>query len=82
VVLPWFAVVIANGGDHAEVHSDSLLDYAPLAELDAPGGEDSWVEPPATTDGGPAQPVADDAPTTLQGELIDDEDEDQGQAAS
>ena len=36
VFLPWFAVVIANGSDKAEIHSDSLLDYAPLAELDAP----------------------------------------------
>ena len=41
VFLPWIAVVIANGSDKAEVHSDSLLDYAPLAELEAaeaPGG--------------------------------------------
>ena len=36
VFLPWVAVVIANGSDKAEIHSDSLLDYAPLAELDAP----------------------------------------------
>ena len=38
VFLPWVAVVIANGSDKAEIHSDSLLDYAPLAELDAPRG--------------------------------------------
>src|SRR6476620_1386928 len=36
VFLPWVAVVIANGSDKAEIHSDSLLDYAPLTELDAP----------------------------------------------
>ena len=36
VFLPWIAVIIANGSDKAEIHSDSLLDYAPLAELDAP----------------------------------------------
>jgi len=36
VFLPWVAVIIANGGDQAEVHADSLLDYAPLAQLDAP----------------------------------------------
>ena len=36
VFLPWVAVVIANGSDKAEIHSDALLDYAPLAELDAP----------------------------------------------
>ena len=39
VFLPWIAVVIANGSDKAEVHSDSLLDYAPLAELDAPAAD-------------------------------------------
>jgi Protein of unknown function (DUF3099) len=76
VFLPWVAVVIANGSDKAEIHSDSLLDYAPLAELDAPA--------PA----GPAEPSAaagDDASgTLLQGELIDDEndDDDHGRAAS
>jgi len=60
VFLPWFAVVIANGSDKAEVHSDSLLDAAPLAELEAP----AWVPPQA----GPGDDV-------LQGELIEDEDE-------
>ena len=41
VFLPWFAVVIANGSDHAEVHSESLIDYVPMGELDAPrsGGD-------------------------------------------
>lgn len=61
VFLPWIAVVIANGSDKAEVHSDYLLDAAPLAELEAP-------ESPAG--------AADDGPTVLQGELIEDEDED------
>ena len=75
VFLPWIAVVIANGSDKAEVHSDSLLDYAPLAELDAPDT------------GGPAgpHPAGEDASgTLLQGELIDDEnnDDDHGRAAS
>jgi hypothetical protein len=37
VFLPWIAVIIANGSDKAEIHSDSLLDYVPMAELDAPG---------------------------------------------
>lgn len=36
VFLPWIAVVIANGSDKAEVHSDLLLDSAPLAELESP----------------------------------------------
>ena len=76
VFLPWVAVVIANGSDRAEIHSDSLLDYAPLAELDAAApagpGEQS---PPEGSDG---------SETLLQGELIDDEndDDDHGRAAS
>ncbi len=36
VFLPWIAVIIANGNDKAEGHSDSLLDSAPLAELESP----------------------------------------------
>jgi hypothetical protein len=60
VFLPWIAVIIANGGDTAEAHSDSLLDSAPLAELDSPG----WQ---------PGQ--EDDASAVLQGEVIDDDDE-------
>ena len=60
VFLPWIAVVIANGSDKAEIHSDSLLDSAPLAELEGP----SWS--PAAA--GPDNDV-------LQGELIDDDDE-------
>ncbi|BCW71216.1 DUF3099 domain-containing protein [Arthrobacter sp. NicSoilB8] len=74
VFLPWIAVVIANGSDKAEIHSDSLLDYAPLAELDAPVG-------PA----GPVPEAGEDASATLlQGELIDDENDDDnhGRAAS
>ena len=42
VFLPWIAVIIANGGDQAEVHADSLLDYAPLAQLDAPAAGSRW----------------------------------------
>jgi hypothetical protein len=80
VFLPWVAVVIANGSDKAEVHSDSLLDYAPLAELDAPAAADP---------DNPSTPGGDDAgegpsATLLQGELIDDENDDDnhGRAAS
>lgn len=64
VFLPWIAVVIANGSDKAEIHSDYLLDAAPLAELEAP-------ESPA--------PATDEEPTVLQGELIEDEDDNDGQ---
>lgn len=58
VFLPWIAVVIANGGDKAEIHSDSLLESAPLAEIDAP-------EPAQ-------QPADEDQVVVLQGELLDD----------
>lgn len=60
VFLPWFAVVIANGNDKAEVHSDSLLDSAPLAELESPP-----VPAPQENPGS----------TVLQGELVDDDDD-------
>jgi hypothetical protein len=83
VFLPWVAVIIANGGDKAEIHSDALLDYAPMAELDAPGASGG------TAAAEPAAAGADDASMTLlQGELIDEEDGladdegDQGRAAS
>ena len=58
VFLPWIAVVIANGSDKAEVHSESLLDYVPAAELDAAAPEASEEEP---------------EPTVVEGELIQDE---------
>jgi hypothetical protein len=63
VFLPWFAVIIANGSDRAEVHAESLLDSAPLAQLDAPP---PW---PAGQGGG-----EDPSMTLLQGELVDEED--------
>lgn len=71
VFLPWIAVVIANGGDQAETPSDLLLTDVPMVELDAPAG-------PAGTG---ADAGEDASMTLLQGELIeDDDDEDQGQA--
>jgi hypothetical protein len=60
VFLPWIAVIIANGNDKAEGHSDLLLDSAPLAELESP---------PAPTAG------EDPGSELLQGELIIDDDE-------
>lgn len=79
VFLPWVAVVIANGSDKAEIHSDSLLDYVPLAELDAPAPTGAAEAYPADGDDGSG--------TLLEGELIDDEnddddDDDHGRAAS
>jgi hypothetical protein len=65
VFLPWIAVVIANGSDQAEIHSDSLLDYTPYAELEASGI--AWE---GDAEGEP--------PTVLQGELISDEEDDDG----
>jgi hypothetical protein len=58
VFLPWIAVVIANGNDKAEDHSESLLDYVAVPEIERSS------EPEET----PA-----DAPTVLQGELVDEE---------
>jgi hypothetical protein len=60
VFLPWIAVVIANGSDKAEIHSESLLDSAPLADLEGSG----WA---------PAEDSS--TPAVLQGELIDDDDD-------
>ena len=65
VFLPWIAVIIANGSDTAEVHADSLLDSAPLDQLDAP----------AAGPAGQGVTVPDDPSLTLlQGELVDDDD--------
>lgn len=65
IFLPWIAVVIANGSDKAETHSDALLDYAPYAELESSERLD------------PGEP-GEDPPTVLQGELIDDDEDDDG----
>ncbi|MFJ5956221.1 DUF3099 domain-containing protein [Paenarthrobacter sp. NPDC092416] len=59
VFLPWIAVVIANGSDKAEDHSESLLENVAAAEI-----EGSPL---------PAADEAPDEVTILQGELIDDE---------
>lgn len=58
VFLPWIAVVIANGNDKAEDHSESLLDYVAVPEIERSSQPDE-----ATAEG----------PTVLQGELVDDE---------
>jgi hypothetical protein len=62
VFLPWIAVVIANGSDKAEVHSDSLLDYVAVPEIEG-----------TNQSGSDEEPEADDSVTLLQGELVDDE---------
>lgn len=63
VFLPWVAVIIANGSDKAEIHSDALLDYVPMVELEAPEAA-----------GGRSAEAEDAASTLLQGELIDEGD--------
>ncbi|WP_159825632.1 DUF3099 domain-containing protein [Arthrobacter sp. 9AX] len=60
VFLPWIAVVIANGNDKAEGHSDFLLDSAPLAEIEGP---------PAPS------PDDEHGHEVLQGEVITEDDE-------
>ncbi|WP_323961835.1 DUF3099 domain-containing protein [Arthrobacter sp. JZ12] len=58
VFLPYFAVIIANGGSDTSNlgHSETLLDRAPAPELEA------------------AAPVAEEeGPMTLQGEIVPDE---------
>jgi hypothetical protein len=65
VFLPYFAVIIANGGSDTSnlAHSDSLLDRAPVQELEAP------------------QPVADEeGPVTLQGEIVQEQPETEQQS--
>jgi hypothetical protein len=60
VFLPWIAVVIANGSDKAEVHSDALLDDVPAAELEASQFD---------------QREADADPAVFEGEIVDDDTE-------
>ncbi|MEO3943049.1 DUF3099 domain-containing protein [Paenarthrobacter nicotinovorans] len=58
VFLPWIAVVIANGNDKAEDHSESLLDYVAVPEIERSS---------------PSEEPAAEGPEVLQGELVDDE---------
>lgn len=67
VFLPWIAVVIANGNDKAEDHSESLLDYVAVPEIER---SPEPAEPPV------------DAPTVLQGELVEDEEPDESRGPS
>lgn len=59
VFLPYFAVILANGGsDTSNIrHSDALLDRAPVREIDA-----------RVVDSTP-----DDSDDVLSGELVDDD---------
>ncbi len=65
VALPWFAVIIANGGsDTLNEHAVSLLDQAPLGELEAPDAQST---------AGTAR--GDEEAPTLQGEVISSDPE-------
>ncbi|KNC17760.1 hypothetical protein AC792_13745 [Arthrobacter sp. RIT-PI-e] len=59
VFLPYFAVILANGGsDTSNIrHSDALLDRAPVREIEARV----------------VDPAPDDSDDVLSGELVDDE---------
>lgn len=59
VFLPYFAVIIANGGSDTSnlTHSDSLLDRAPVPELEAPAPDAAQAE----------------VPVTLQGEIVEEQ---------
>ncbi|HET8795379.1 MAG TPA: DUF3099 domain-containing protein [Arthrobacter sp.] len=69
VFLPYFAVIIANGGSDTSKlqHSDSLLDAPPARELEA-GGTDASGEASAGSnrDGG------EDPDGVVKGEVVDD----------
>lgn len=83
VFLPWVAVVIANGTDKAEIHSDSLLNSAPLTELEGQASETNAGPAAGADSAGNRFSGNDPAMTLLQGELIDDDDdEDHRRAAS
>lgn len=58
VFIPWFAVIIANGGSDTSVpEENALLAHAPQPELEAA-----------------PESVATEDPVTLQGEVVPDED--------
>ncbi|MCY0906491.1 DUF3099 domain-containing protein [Arthrobacter sp. H14-L1] len=66
VALPWFAVIIANGGsDTLNEHAGSLLDQAPLGQLEGPDPQSA---------AGTAR--GDEESLTLQGEVIPSDPED------
>ncbi|GAB3540759.1 hypothetical protein GCM10027403_31090 [Arthrobacter tecti] len=59
VFLPYFAVIIANGGSDTSnlAHSEALLDRAPAPELEAP-----------------VAGTREDGPVTLQGEVVQEQE--------
>ncbi|GAB3525333.1 DUF3099 domain-containing protein [Arthrobacter monumenti] len=70
VFLPYFAVIIANGGSDTSKlqHSDSLLDAPPARELEA-GATDTAGQASA---GGERDGEEEDPDGVVQGEVVDD----------
>ncbi|SDJ38015.1 Protein of unknown function [Arthrobacter cupressi] len=81
VFLPWIAVVIANGSDKAEIHSDALLDYVPAAEIESTDRmQESGTQSATQEEAESEQPM-----TILEGEIVDEPgtpEDNRGQAAS
>lgn len=73
VFLPWVAVVIANGSDQAQIHSDSLLETAPYVELESPVSQTA-EQTPSGSEGSPDGQDGLDSPIILQGEVVPDDD--------
>ncbi|WP_285724853.1 DUF3099 domain-containing protein [Psychromicrobium xiongbiense] len=72
VLLPWFAVVIANGGGDTERPAENaLIDHVPQAEL----GQGS-----TTAHDGDAQDAA--GPVVMRGEVVDDAESEAGPGTS
>ncbi|WP_146361989.1 DUF3099 domain-containing protein [Arthrobacter yangruifuii] len=63
VVIPYFAVIIANGGSDTRLMTatDAMIDRPPVTELDAPRVADEPGETPETT--------------VLAGEIVDNDDD-------
>lgn len=71
VFLPYFAVIIANGGSDTSKlqHSESLLDAPPARELEEGAGPDAEEGPRSATETDESA----DRDTVLQGEVVDDD---------
>ncbi|GER22049.1 hypothetical protein NCCP1664_05460 [Zafaria cholistanensis] len=80
VVLPYFAVIVANGGADRtkKVHSEALIDTPPAWALEAsPADAGTTADPDAAPAGGGPAGGADGA-VLLEGELVDDGPQDHG----
>ena|GEM_PF-445630 len=69
VFLPWFAVIIANGGDKAETPSDHLIGVPLQASLPAEPTDPAGA--PETGAPEPAEDSADGTGVIIQGEIVE-----------